>query len=61
MRKPKAKRVNGDMVAMIVSMIMAKNNLPYEPKYFPYVMERLPDGMKGNADVELFVRTLLNG
>ena len=57
----KGKKVNGDMVAMLVSIILAKRNLAMESTNIPYVLERLPETMRHNKQVEKLVTMLMNG
>lgn len=57
----KGKKVNGDTVVMLVSMILAKRNLAMESANIPYVMEHLPEKMRHDKQVEELVTGLMNG
>ena len=57
----KGKKVNGNMVVMLVSMILAKRNLVMESANIPYVLEHLPEKMRHDKQVEKLVTGLMNG
>lgn len=57
------RKVDGDMVMFLVSMITSKpeNGIDLKPENIPIVMSKMPRRLRENKEVEKLVTAIMNG
>lgn len=55
------RKVDGDMVMLLVSMITSKLGIDLKPENIPLVMSKMPRRMREDKEVEKLVTAIMNG